>query len=83
MPDKTPLPTTPEADASSARRDLRTELQTDLKSEFTANLAEVGTLPKVVCESLMALLNTSSPTAADVIAALGLEDPIQPEVPNG
>lgn len=82
MPDETPHLTAPEVEMSPAPKDLRVELQADLKSEFTANLSAAGTLPPVACESLVALLGGSSPISADVIAALGLEDPIQPEVPN-
>jgi hypothetical protein len=62
--------------------DLRAELEADLKSEFTANLSAAGSLPKVVCDSLVALLSASGPTSAEVIAALSLEDPTQQEVPN-
>ena len=82
MPDETPHPAAPEVETSPAPKDLRVELQADLKSEFTANLSAAGTLPKAACESLVALLDSSGPISADVIAALGLEDPIQPEVPN-
>lgn len=82
MLDETPHPTAPEVETSPAPKDLRVKLQADLKSEFTANLSAAGTLPKVACESLVALLGSSGPISADVIAALGLEDPIQPEVPN-
>jgi hypothetical protein len=31
---------------------------------------------------LVALLGASGPLSTDVIAALGVEDPTQPEVPN-
>lgn len=82
MPDETPHPTAPEVETNPAPKDLRVELKADLKSEFTANLSAAGTLPKVACDSLVALLGASGPLSADVIAALGLEDPIQPEVPN-
>ena len=82
MPDEIPQPPAPEVETSPEPKDLRTELEADLKSEFTANLSAAGTLPKVACESLVALLGASSPISADVIAALGLEDPIQPEMPH-
>jgi len=82
MPDQTAQTPAPEVEASQAPRDLRAELEADLKSEFIANLPGAGTLPKVACDSLVALLSASGPTSADVIAALALEDPTQPEVPN-
>ena len=82
MPDETPHSSAPEVKTSPAPKDLRVELEVDLKSEFTANLSAVGTLPKVACESLVALLGASGSTSADVIAALALEDSTQPEVPN-
>lgn len=82
MPDEIPQPPAPEAETSPAPKDLREELEADLKSDFTANLSAVGTLPKVACEALVALLGASGPISADVIAALGLEDSIQQEVPD-
>jgi len=82
MPDETAQSPAPEVETSPAPKDLRAELEADLKSEFNANLSAVGTLPIVVCDSLVALLGASAPISADVIAALGLEDPTQPEVPN-
>ena len=82
MPDEIPQPPAPEVEASQAPKDLRAELEADLKSEFTANLSAAGTLPKVACDSLVALLAASGPISADVITALGLADSTQPEVPN-
>jgi len=82
MPEKTPDPIAPKAGLSSAPKNLRAELEAALKSEFTANLSAAGTLPKVACESLVALLGASGPISANVIAALALEDPVQPEAPN-
>ncbi|MES2922214.1 MAG: hypothetical protein V4819_11745 [Verrucomicrobiota bacterium] len=82
MPAEIPNPTAPEVEPSSSPKDLRAELQSDLKSEFAANLSAAGKLPKVVYESLVALLDANGPISADVIASLALEDPIQPEVPN-
>ena len=82
MPDEIAQTPAPEVETSPAPKDLRAELETDLKSEFNANLSAAGTLPKVVCDSLVALLGASAPISADVIAALGLEDPTQLEVPN-
>lgn len=76
----TETPPQPEAGVNSAPRDLRAELQTNLKSEFTTKLKAAGTLPEAVPESLIALLTSSGPTSADVIAALALEDPIELEV---
>lgn len=82
MPDEILLPPAPEVDTSSAPKDLRAELEADLKSAFTANLSAAGTLPQVACEALITLLGANGPTSADVIVALALEDPTQPEVPN-
>jgi len=82
MPDKTSQTPPPEVETSPAPKDLRAELEADLKSEFNANLSAAGTLPKVVCDSLVALLGASAPISADVFAALGSEDPTQPEAPN-
>lgn len=81
MPDKSPQLPSPAVNMSPTPKDLRAELGADLKTEFTANLSAAGTLPKEACNSLVALLG-ASPIAADVIAALSLEDPAQPEVPN-
>ena len=82
MPDETAETPEPEAETSPAPKDLRAELEADLKSEFNANLSAAGTLPKMACDSLVALLGASAPISADVTAALGLEDPSQPEAPN-
>jgi hypothetical protein len=82
MPEKTAQAPAPETETSPAPTDLRAELEADLKSEFNANLSAAGTLPKAVCDSLVALLGARDPISADFIAALGLEDPTQPEVPN-
>ncbi|MDZ4819544.1 MAG: hypothetical protein SGJ20_11280 [Planctomycetota bacterium] len=82
MPDETQHPPAPEVATSPAPKDLRAELEADLKSEFTGNLSAAGTLSKAACESLVVLLSASGPTSADVLAALCLEDPVQPEVPN-
>lgn len=82
MPNETPHPSAPEGEASPAPKDLRAELEADLKSEFTGRLSAAEKLPKAVCESLVALLGVSGPTSADVIDALALEDPAQPEEPN-
>lgn len=82
MPEEIQQPPAPEVETSSGPKDLRAELEADLKSEFTANLSAAGTLPKVACDSLVALLDARGPTSADVIAALALEDPTQPEVPH-
>ena len=82
MPDETPQPAEPVAEVASLPKDLRAELEADLKSEFTANLSAAGTLPKVACDALVALLGVDGPISADVLAALGLEDPTKPEVPN-
>ena len=80
MPDETPQPPAPEVETSPAPKDLRAELEADLKSEFTANLWTAEGLPKVGRELLIELLGASGPTPADVLAALSLEDPDQPEV---
>ncbi len=82
MPDETAHTSAPAVETSPPPKDLRAELEADLKTEFAANLSAAGTLPKVACDSLVALLGASAPISADVIAALGLEDPTQPEVPN-
>lgn len=82
MPEEIQQASTPEFEASSGPKDLRAELEADLKSEFAANLSAVGTLPKVVCDSLVALISSSGPTSAEVLESLNLEDPAQPEVTN-
>ena len=82
MPDEMPQPSTAEFETSSAPKDLRTELETDLKSEFASNLSAAGILPKLTCDSLVTLLATSGPLSTDVIAALALEDSTQQEFPN-
>jgi hypothetical protein len=82
MPDEIAHIPAPEVETSPAPKDLRAGLEADLKSEFTANLSAAGTLPKVACDSLVALLGASALITTDVITALGLEDPPQPEVPN-
>lgn len=71
-----------EGDTSPVPKDLRAGLEADLKSAFNVTLIGTGTLPKVVCDSLVAFIGAGTPIAADLIVALGLEDPIQPEVPN-
>ncbi len=83
MPDDIPQPPALDIETSPTPKDLRAELEFDLKSEFTANLSAAKTLPKTACDSLVSLLGARSPIPADVIAALILEDPAQPEVPNG
>lgn len=70
------------AEQSPSPKDLRAELESDLELEFYGRLSATGTLPKVVCDSLVALLGASASISADVIAALSLEDPTQPEIPN-
>lgn len=82
MPDEIPQPPAPEVESNATPKDLRAGLAADLKSAFTANLSAAGTLPKVASDALVALLAASAPISADVLAALGLEDPTQPEVPN-
>lgn len=82
MPDEISHTPALQVETSPAPKDLRAELKADLKSEFAANLTAAGTLPKVACGSLVALLGASGPISADVIAALRLEDPTQPEAPN-
>ena len=73
---------TEEDEESQGPKDLRMELEEDLKSKFAANLSRSGALPKVACDSLVALLDSSSPIYSDVLAALNLEDPSQSEKPN-
>ena len=80
MPDESAQTPITEVETSPAPKDLRAELEADLKSEFNANLSAAGTLPKVVCETLVELLGASAPISGEVIAALSLEDPTQPEV---
>jgi|694.fasta_scaffold50430_6 hypothetical protein len=82
MPDEIQQPPTPEVETTSGPKDLRSELEADLKSEFAVNLSAEGTLPKDVCGSLVALLGSNSPTSAEVLQSLSLEDPAQPEVPH-
>lgn len=82
MPDDIAHTPAPEVKKSPAPRDLRAELEADLKTEFAANLLAAGTLPKVACDSLVALLGASAPISANVIAALSLEDPTQLEASN-
>jgi len=82
MPDEVQQPSTPEAETSSGPKDLRAELEADLKSEFAANLSAVGTLPILVCDSLVTLIRSNGPTSAELLESLTLEDPAQPEVPN-
>lgn len=82
MPDEFSQIPTPEVETGPAPQDLRAKLEADLRSEFNANLSAAGTLPKVVCDSLVGLLGASAPISTDVIAALGLEDPPQLVVPN-
>lgn len=80
----TEIPEQPESEAESesAQQDLRAELQADLVTQFTAKLKTNGTLPEVVSKALVALLSAQAPTSADVIAALALEDPIEPGALN-
>jgi hypothetical protein len=82
MPDEISQAGAPEIQASAAPKDLRAGLAADLRLAFSANLSASGALPKAASEGLVALLDASSPVPADVIAALKLDDPAQPEVPN-
>lgn len=82
MPEVTERPSSPEDEASSGPKDLRRELEADLKLEFAANLTAAGTLPKVVSDSLVALISSGGPTTAEVLESLTLEDTTQPEVSN-
>ncbi|MCP9800253.1 hypothetical protein KBY67_05605 [Synechococcus sp. RedBA-s] len=82
MPEEVEQLSAPEGETSSGPKDLRAELEADLKTEFSANLSAVGTLPKVVCDSLVALLDSSAPASVEVLESLALEDPTQPEMSN-
>ena len=66
----------------SAPQDIRSQLQTDLTTEFAKNLNMSSELPNLVRESLATLLNIDSLTSEDIIATLNLEDPSEPEVPS-
>ena len=80
----TDIPEPPESDAESesAQLDIRAELQANLVTLFTAKLETNGSLPEAASKALVALLSTQAPTTANVIAALALDDPINPVVLN-
>lgn len=80
MPTETPKTPEPAPESKTAPRDLRAELEANLESAFTINLKAAETLPDAVSASLVALLTTSGPTSADVVAAIALDDPIEPEM---
>ena len=71
---------TSNVETQSASKNLRAELQADLSIEFAKNLNLAAALPNAACESLLALLSKGNSTTEDVIEALALEDPNEPEV---
>ena len=72
-------PSKPEPELKAAPRDLRAELKANLETEFRARLEAQDTLSTNASSSLIALLSEDNPTAADMLAALGLEDSVKPE----
>ncbi len=71
------------AETQSGPKDLRAELQANLISNFSKNLYEAVSLPNAAYESLVTLLSNANTTSSDVIKALDLDDPSEPEVTNG
>lgn len=70
---------TPEPEDKREPTDLRAQLLASLASQFNTELETNGTLPRTARESLIGLLDAEGPTSADVISALCLEDPTEPE----
>jgi len=69
-------------ETQTVSKNLRSELQNHLISEFTKYLNLDATLPNAVRKSLGALLSERNLTSEDVIALLAIEDSIEPEVHN-
>jgi hypothetical protein len=82
MANEPEAPPTCEAETVRATKDLRSELTANLKSEFATNIWKAGTLPKLACDTLLALLDKADPTTSEVIAALELEDRSELSVSN-
>jgi hypothetical protein len=63
--------TTPhDAEESGAPRDLRAELFQALSTRFAEALESNGALPAAVQDALVQLLDSESPTATEVLAAV-------------
>jgi hypothetical protein len=62
------------SDTEHAPRDLREQLLADLASQFAIELEAADDLPDKAQKSLLALLDTELPMAADVISSLSNND---------
>lgn len=70
-------PTTPqEAEEPAPPRDLRAELFQDLTTQFQTALDSNDSLPAAAREALVELLDSDAPTAAEIIAAASMNDPV-------
>jgi len=72
--------TTPhDAEESAPPKDLRAELFQTLSTQFAEALESDGSLPAAAQEALIQLLDSESPTPAEVIAAALKNDPVEEE----
>ena len=69
-----------DVEESAPPRDLRAELFQALSTRFAEALESNGSLPAAAQVALVQLLDSESPTAAEVIAAASKNDSVEEEV---
>jgi len=74
--------TAQEPEEPALPRDLRAELFQDLSTQFATALESNGSLPAAAKEALAELLDSETPTAAQIIAAASKNDPEEGEAGN-
>ena len=73
--------TTPsQAVEPSVPPDLRAELFQELSTQFAAALSSKGSLPAAAQKTIVELLDSGAPTAAEIISAASKNDPPREEV---
>ena len=72
--------TPPQPDQPPRPSDLRAELFEDLSSRFASELSSKDSLPTAAQDALIELLDSDAPTAAEIVSAASLSDPLKVEV---